>query len=384
MKICQLCAVDFTLKNFLLPLIDGLRKENFDVTAVCSNGEYINEIIQKGYKVKAISISRSMNPVKHIISIWHLYRYFCREKFDVLHVHTPVAAMVGRIAAYFSKIPLVIYTAHGFYFHDDMPLWKKKLFVGLEKYLGRFTDLLFTQSSEDAETAINENFLTRDNVFAIGNGVSVEDFDNALNENQKKIRESFNIPENSFVVGMIGRLVEEKGVVEFLKAAMLLSDEHKDVYFLLVGARLDSDHAVSVNEVINEAKTVLKDRLILTGLRNDIPEVLAAMDVFCLPSWREGMPRTIIEAMMMSKPVIATNIRGSREEVVPEETGLLVPIRSVGDLKDAIARCIAQPEWSKKLGLKGRERALQLYDEQKVVSLQINIIEKFYKIAAYK
>ena len=93
------------------------------------------------------------------------------------------------------------------------------------------------------------------------------------------------------------------------------------------------------------------------------------------------MPRTIIEAMMMAKPVVATNIRGSREEVVHEETGLLVPVRSPVKLAEAILRFANEPEWSKKLGDAGRNRALLLYDERKVVSLQIDIIKKFAKKA---
>ena len=377
MKICQLCAVDFTLKKFLLPLIDEMNHENFDVTSVCSSGDFTESILKEGYKVKIIPIARSLNPVKHIVSIWRLYRFFCKEKFDVLHVHTPVAALLGRAAAYFSRVPLVIYTAHGFYFHDGMPNWKKRIFVWLEKFAGRFTNLIFTQSSEDAETAVKEKFLSEEKVFAIGNGVNITVYNHALNDDQSRIRELLAIPENSFVVGMIGRLVEEKGIVEYLKAAMKLVDKKKDVYFLLVGARLDSDHAVAVDAVIDDAKAVLGERLLLLGLRDDIPEVIAAMDLFCLPSWREGMPRTIIEAMMMAKPVVATNIRGSREEIVHEETGLLVPVRSPLKLAEAILRCANHPEWSKKLGVSGRERALRLYDERKVVSLQIDLIKQF-------
>jgi glycosyltransferase involved in cell wall biosynthesis len=98
------------------------------------------------------------------------------------------------------------------------------------------------------------------------------------------------------------------------------------------------------------------------------------MDLFCLPSWREGMPRTIIEAMMMAKPVLATDIRGSREEVVPEETGLLVPARSPDLLAIAMSRFLNSPLWGRSLGMAGRQRALRLYDERKVVAAQLDQI----------
>lgn len=145
---------------------------------------------------------------------------------------------------------------------------------------------------------------------------------------------------------------------------------------LLIGERLASDHAQGVEAEFAAARNVLGDRLVATGLRDDIPQLLAAMDVFCLPSWREGMPRTIIEAMMMAKPVIATDIRGAREEVVSGKTGLLVPVRDVRKLTDAIGQFIDNPTWGRRMGLEGRQRALKLYDEKKVVALQLERIKE--------
>ncbi len=375
MKICQLCAVDFTLKKFLQPLIDGQTDIGNEVIAVCSDGEYVKGMQKDGYLIETIPINRSMHPLKHLKSIWNLYWYFRRESFDVVHVHTPVAALVGRIAAYLARVPLVVYTAHGFYFHDDMPFFKKFFHITLEKLAGGLTDLLFTQSAEDAVTAVNLKIMSRNHVFAIGNGVDVSRFQVPKID----LRLSLGIPYDAFVLGMIGRLVEEKGVVEFLEAAMMVAANNPKVYFILVGDRLPSDHDSAVDIIIARAKKILDKRLVLTGLRDDIPDLLSAMDVFCLPSWREGMPRTIIEAMMMGLPVVATDIRGSREEVINEKTGLLVPVRKAKQLARAVNRCIDNPIWSQKLGKAGYQRALEFYDESKVVSLQIDLINKHFR-----
>ncbi len=376
MKVCQLCAVDFTLKIFLLPLIDAQLENGDDVLAVCSDGEYIEDMRKRGYRIDTIPIERSMHPIKHLYSIWNLYWYFRRESFDVVHVHTPVAALIGRIAAFFARVPLVVYTAHGFYFHDDMQTAKRKFHIGLEKFSGLFTDLLFTQSSEDAETAVSLGIMPKSCVYAIGNGVDVSRFHPSI----KHLRKSLGIPEKKFVVGMIARLVEEKGVNEFLQAAMRVAKEKPDIYFMLVGGRLNSEHASNVNKVIEQAREALGKNLILLGFRDDIPELLATMDVFCLPSWREGMPRTIIEAMMMGLPVIATDIRGSREEVVHEETGFLVPAHNSRKLAEVIFRLLRDPQLVSSMGLKGRERALLLYDEEKVIDMQIRVIRRFYEL----
>lgn len=374
MKICQICAVDFTLRNFLLPLIDGMKGQGWQVTAVCSDGPFIAGLRLKEYRVETIRIPRSMHPGRVLLSFLALLRFFQRERFDIVHVHTPVAALIGRLAAWVAGVPLIVYTAHGFYFHDEMPRWRRALFVALERFAGRFTDLLFSQSNEDAADAVIEGIIPAERVLAIGNGVDVSRFDPARVGAGETARATLGIPANVFVVGMIGRLVREKGVVEYLRAAEHLASAHPHVWFLLVGERLESDHAADVREEFVVAKAALGERLVAPGLRGDVPEMLAAMDVFCLPSWREGMPRTIIEAMMMAKPVVATNVRGAREEVIPEETGLLVPTHSPERLAAAIERIIFDPEYGRRMGQAGRQRALLLYDECRVVALQLERI----------
>jgi glycosyltransferase involved in cell wall biosynthesis len=373
-KVCQLCAVDFTLKTFLLPLIDGMRGRGWDVTAVCSDGPHIDELRAAGYRIETVPIARSMNPILAAQTLLALVRLFRRQRFDVLHAHTPVAALLGRIAARIAGIPLVVYTAHGFYFHDEMPSMKRRLFVMLERFGGRFTDLLFSQSAEDAEDAVQEGIALRENVLAIGNGVDVARFDPVKVGAGDTARESLGISRDAFVVGMIGRQVKEKGVADYLAAAKIVAAKNPQAWFLLVGERLASDHAGGVEAELAAARVALGERLVAPGSRSDIPELLAAMDLFCLPSWREGMPRTIIEAMMMGKPVLATDIRGAREEVVTEQTGLLVPTRSPQALAAAMERFIGDREWAGRLGNAGRQRALLLYDEKEVVARQLERI----------
>lgn len=375
MKVCQLCAVDFTLKNFLLPLIDGMRREGWAVTAVCSDGPFVDGLRRSGYAIDTIPIARSMNPWSALRSTIALIRYFRRERFDVVHVHTPVAALLGRIAARIAGVPLIVYTAHGFYFHDEMRRAKRAFFVTLELLAGKLTDLMFSQSAEDAADAVQEDIVSSDRVLVIGNGVDVARFNPELADS-KVVRRSLGIADDAFVIGMIGRQVREKGVAEFLQAARIVAEEYPEVVFLLVGERLTSDHAAGIEAEFAAAKAILGERLVAPGLRSDIPECLAAMDLFCLPSWREGMPRTIIEAMMMGKPVLATNIRGAREEVVPEQTGLLVPTRSPVELAAAMSRFVSNVEFGRRLGAAGREQALLLYDERKVVALQVERIRQ--------
>lgn len=375
LKVCQVCAVDFTLRNFLLPLIDKQISRGWEVINVCSFGKQIDDLHAKGYKIQLINFSRSFNVISHIKSTWLLLKFFQKESFDVVHVHTPVVSLIARLAAYLAKVPCVIYTAHGFYFHENMNKFKYYIFVFLEIIFGKFTNLLFTQSLEDAESAVRLRIMSKDKTFTIGNGVNLKRF----SRTNLTFNKDFDFPQNAYVVGMIGRLVKEKGVLEFLEAAKLVSKKNSNIHFMLVGSRLESDHSQAVDDKIKTCKIDLGERLILTGLRYDIPELLSQMNAFCLPSWREGMPRTIIEAMAMQIPVIATDIRGSREEVVQNETGLLVPCKNPMALANAICKLANDLQLSRKMGDLGNKRAVKYFDESKVINYQIRLIEFFFK-----
>jgi glycosyltransferase involved in cell wall biosynthesis len=256
-----------------------------------------------------------------------------------------------------------------------MPRTKRFAHIILERFGGWFTDLLLTQSQEDAAAAIKYKFVSKDKVLAIGNGVDINKFNPSFYTDSVSTRASLGIPADAFVIGMIGRFVREKGYLEFLTAAQQLAGVNVNVYFLLVGQRLPSDHDDSIESALYEAQRVISTRMLLTGFRSDTPALLSAMDVFCLPSHREGMPRTIIEAMMMAKPVVATDIRGSREQVLHNETGYLVPTKNVSALAEHLQKLITNPKTGVHFGELGRERALQLYDEQVVIRKQINVIK---------
>ena len=374
-KICQLCAVDFTLKNFLIPLVDGMQDEGWKVETVCTYGNYIDDLRKKGYVIKNINIPRNLHPIKIIKATYLLYKFFKKKRFDAVHVHTPIASIIGRIASKLAGVPIVIYTAHGFYVHENMNIFKFYIFLFFEKIASNFTDVLFTQSKEDAELARKFKLLSKEKIFTIGNGVNTKKFNPARFQNPYLMKKKLKIPKKSFVIGCIARLVEEKGLKEFLSAAKFISKIYSDVYFLIIGERLTTDHDSNIEKEIQSAKKEIQNNILFLGLRNDIPELISTMDLYCLPSWREGMPRSIIEAMMMSKPVLATDIRGSREEVLNNQTGFLVPVKSDLALQKAMIKFIKDKKMCTEFGKAGRNRALKIFDEEKVINLQIKVIK---------
>ena len=312
-----------------------------------------------------------------LVSIYKVYKIFNKQKYDIVHVHSPIGSIIGRISAKLAGIPFVIYTAHGFYFHDDMPKIKYKFYFYIEKFLSKFTDLIFTQSFEDYKTAVKFKFLSKEKIFSIGNGVDKNKFDPLIDKAIiKKYKSELNISKNQFIVGMISRLVREKCLIEFLKAAQSIFQKNSNIVFVLIGERLSSDHDKDIKKELDFAKNLMKDNLKILGEREDIRELISILDLFCLPSWREGMPRSIIEAMMMAKPVIGTDIRGSRELILHKKTGLIIPVNNKKKLEDAITFFIKHKNLCNIYGHNGRKRAEIYFNEENVIRKQLQLITK--------
>jgi len=373
MKIAQLCAVDFTLYHFLLPLMRGMRDAGHEVVGIAGDGPFMDKVRAEGFRVEAIAIDRSFNVVRHLASARRLKALFRRERFDIVHVHTPVAALVGRWAAWRAGVPKIVYTAHGFYFHERMAWPKRAAFVALEWLGGRLTDVLFTQAEEDAATARRLGLIRGRIIQAIGNGVDPKRFLPAAEPAaRERLRQSLGVGEGRgagrVVILMVGRLVAEKGYVELIEAMKSV-----DADLWVAGDRLPSDHADPVEPAIRAAERdpVLQLRVRFLGYRADVPDLLRAADIYTLPSHREGMPRSVIEAMMSGLPVVGTDIRGTREEVVEGETGTLVPANDAAALASALNRLVNDSGLRAAWGAAGRARALALYREDLVIARQI-------------
>jgi len=375
--------VDFTVRHFLLPLMRAQREWGFEVEAACSPGEFVPQIEAEGFKVRPIQIARSKNPLKLFESYRGLARLFRECEYEVVHTHTPVASLVGRPAARRAGVPVVLYTAHGFYFHDRMKPLTRSIYVNLERRAQRYADYLFTQSSEDAETATREAISAPDRTLAIGNGVDLSRFRPDLlspDEKRAALAEFGITPDHGPVVTMMGRLVREKGYLELIEAWAVVARAHPNARLLIIGDALPSEHDAAPEEIRARAKELhLDSSIIFAGLRSDVPRLLAASDIFVLPSWREGMPRSIIEAMGAGLPVIATDIRGCREEVVHDSTGLLVPVQNPNALAIALNSLIADETRRRAMGVAGRDRALAHFSEQAVIEKQRRIYEQIFR-----
>jgi len=382
-KILEVCAIDITVKKLLLPLINRLEKEGYVVEIACSIGEKVKALEKKGYIFSFTNIDRKINPISNIKSIIELYRIIKRGKYDIVHVHTPVASVLGRIAARLAGTPIIIYTAHGFYFHDNMPKIIYKIFVIIEKLMGKyFTDYIFTQSQEDYESAIKLGIIDKNKLLCIGNGVDINKFDyKNVDIDISKFKKNLGLPVGSRILCFIGRLIKEKGVLDLLNAFKNLIKDYSNLYLIIIGDKYlherDLDTKQKIDCFLQDDK--LKNRILSTGHRDDIPELLKISDIFILPSYREGMPRSIIEAMAMGKPIVATNIRGCREEVIDGKTGFLVNVNAPDEIYKTVKKLLDNNDLIKRFGINGRKRAKRLFNEEKVLEKELKLINSLIK-----
>lgn len=377
-KILQICAIDQTAGSLLRPLIEKSVKEGYEVHVACTNTGKLQALQAEGFHMIDIPIDRSIHPVRNIKTIMLLYKLMKQEQYDIVHVHTPVAALLGRIAAKMARIKNVIYTAHGFYFHEGMSKKQYRLFFEIEKLAARWlTDWLLLQSIEDYMLAIEERFKKMDRIIHLSNGVDIWKKFNVTNisvSDKDKIKKDIGINEEDVVFTFIGRLVREKGIFELVEAFKIASEGNKKIKLLLIGDLLNSERdQKSYSELMEELQ---HPQITPLGFRADISLLMSITDVFVLPSHREGLPRSIIEAMAMGKPIIATNIRGCREQVFPNKNGLLVEKENTDQLSIAIIKMAENQALRAKFSRESRKLAEDLFDEQKVLEKQITIFNK--------
>ncbi|EJL43170.1 glycosyltransferase [Brevibacillus sp. CF112] len=374
-KILQICAIDQTVESLLLPLIQKLAEEGHEVHTACTDIGRFQTLRDKGLTLWPIAIKRKIEPLSNLRSILALYRLMKRERYDAVHVHTPVAAVLGRVAARLAGVSPVVYTAHGYYFHDGMSRGEYWLYYALEKWFAKhLTDYLLLQSREDYELSVQDGFSPPERIMHLGNGVDVERrfHPQAVSpEEAREVRSALGIGADDLVIAYVGRMVGEKGIFELLDAFSRLARESGRVRLLLVGDVSDSERDQRGKALREHCRK--HPQIVLTGFRRDIPQLLAASDIFVLPSHREGLPRSIIEAMAMGKPIVATNIRGCREEVTDGVNGILVEPKQSEHLYKALKKLACDARLREAYGQNSRYLAEEHFNERHVLARQAEL-----------
>ncbi|MCE2579660.1 glycosyltransferase family 4 protein [Gluconacetobacter entanii] len=361
MKILEITNVDFALYHFLHPLMRRLRADGHDVVGACAAGPLLAPVRADGFRVEAVAMARSFSPVAQARALWALVRLIRRERPDIVHAHMPISGLLARLAAWLCGVPCVAYTCHGFLFNQPGPVWRRMLALVLEWLAGRVTDTYLTVSHEEARDARRLGIHRR--ATAIGNGRDGTLFrpDPATRD---RVRAELGVGQGDVVIFAVSRLVRHKGYPELLAAMR----DVPDAVLWVAGERLPTDHGPDMAVLMTQAQAELGPRLRCLGYRADVADLMTAADIFVLPSHFEGLPMTVIEAMLCGLPVVGSDIRGIREQIVTGRTGYLVPAGNATALAAALGRLVRSADLRHAMGAAGRARALAMFSQDAVLA----------------
>ena len=360
LRIAQVATSSMSVRLLLLDQIKALQADGHDVVAVCAPGPWVESVRNAGVTVHTVPMEREIAPLRDLLSMTALRSCFRQHKFDVVHTHTPKAGLIGPIAARLAGIPQIVHTVHGLLFHDRMTPLHQSIFWVPEKITATCCDRILSQSREDAERAVRSRLCSRSKISYIGNGIDVPRFAPQATYDRSQKMQEVGLQPSDFVVGSVGRLVEEKGFRELFATAEILSSRHPRLKFVVVGPRETDQNDALDNDYMDD----LQRRGVVRFVNwcDDMTAWYAAMDLFVLPSYREGIPRACMEAAAMACPIVASDIRGCREVIVDGETGLLVAPRDVPQLVEAIERLFQDHNLAARMGERGRQHIVTNFD----------------------
>jgi len=329
-------------------------------------GDMMNLAKAKGIKPVIIpELGREIGFKNDVKAFYKLYKIIKQERPDIVHTHTAKAGTLGRIGAKLAGVPIILHTFHGHVLRGYFGKVKTWFFIQIEKALARISTRVITLSNELKKELTGMGIGDEKKIEVVPLGLELEPF--LKNEKYRgKFREELGLSEDTFLIGIIGRLVPIKGHRYFLQTAKAVSSQfsilNSQLKFIIIG---DGELREELETYAGQLG-ILND-VIFTGFRQDLPEVYADLDIVVLTSINEGTPVSVIEAMASGKPVVATKVGGVSSLVKDNVTGFLVKSGDVRSFSEAILKLLKNPEIRQKMGRKAREEVFPYYDVSELV-----------------
>lgn len=360
-----------------LHLVESLDIKRFQSSVICgvqseNEGSLLNNIDGKKFDIIIVpEIVREINPIKDIIAFLKLIHIIKIHKYDIIHTHGSKAGVIGRLVAAFSRVPIILFTVHGWGLKAGS-FFVCRIFRLIEKILSIFTTKILFQTKADMDEAFAYKIGKQSQYVLIGNGINLHPFFNYNKKIAEQIRKELKL-ENKKIVGTVGRVSAQKNPIGFINIAQEVLNKRQDTTFVFVGG----------GEMLAEMRRLVKDidlekSIIFTGVRDDIPEIMSIFDIFILPSLWEGMPRSVIEAMALSKPVIVNKIGGIDEIVKDGKNGLVVSVYQTDQFAKKIRFLLDNPKICRQMGKLGELKAKE-FDFSKVVKKIKNLYIQLFQ-----
>ncbi|MEZ4859677.1 MAG: glycosyltransferase family 4 protein [Caldilineaceae bacterium] len=343
-----------------------LDKADWEVTIVSgpqtgSEGSLIETVRAAGIPlILEPTLVREISPIKDLLALLRLTRLMRRDGYTIVHTHSSKAGILGRWAAKLAGVPIIVHTVHGWGHHDRQHPLVRAYYIWLEKLTLPVTDKLIVVSALNIEKGLADGIGKREDYVVIRSGIELDRFGHPQVA-RAVTRAAWGIPVDVPVVGTVTRLSPQKAPLDFVRAAAQVAASHPQAWFMMVG-----DGPLRADVEALAAEVGIADRLVLTGLRRDVPELMAAFDLFALSSLWEGLPRVLPQAMATGLPIVATACDGSAEAITDGENGYLVPPGDPAALAVRLCRLLDDPAQAEHFGVAGQERVAEFSDQRMV------------------
>jgi glycosyltransferase involved in cell wall biosynthesis len=345
-----------------------LDRERYQVDVLCgpqtgSEGSLIEETRARGVRLTILpDLLREISPAHDLLALVNLARLMRANRYDIVHTHSSKAGILGRIAARLAGVPAIVHTVHGWSFHDQMSPRVRRTYILLERMAASITGAMIVVTRKDIDKGLREGIGRPEQYRLIHSAIPLEEFD-PQKIDRAGARQALGLPPGAPVLGNVGRFSAQKNPLDWVRVAGRVARLLPECRFLLVG---DGPLRPQV-EALLQAEGIA-ERTTLTGLRRDVPAMLAAMDVFLLTSLWEGLPRVLPQALAMQAPVVASRVDGSAEAIQDGETGYLCDPADLDGLAYQCAGLLRDRELRQRLGRRGREFAVQEFDLRRMVA----------------
>ena len=360
-------------ENTLASVVGLRRRGRFDADLILGptygpEGSLVPAAREQGVEPHLVwSLRREVNPLLDPVALGALTLMFRRGRYDIVHTHSSKAGVLGRIAARAARVRAIVHTVHGWGFNDRQPLLVNRTFTAAERWCAGFTDALVTVTPHDTAVGLALGIGRSALYTTIRSGIDVAHFRSPRRPRQE-VRDELGLPADAPVVASVMRLAPQKAPLDFVDAAGRLLREVRDARILIVGDGPLRQAAEARCRALG-----IRERVVFTGLRTDVADLLAASDVLALASLWEGLPRVIPQAMAAGLPVVATAVAGNAEAVTDGVTGVLVPPGEPAALGSALAALLADRTRAAAMGAAGRARV-----DEFSVDRMVNDLERLY------
>jgi len=359
-------------------LMDGqlqyLMNKGYDVGVVSSPGEKLEKFDVNNHK--AIPMARNINPIKDLVSLSKLILYFQKEKPNLINAGTPKAGLLGILASFITNVPQRIYTLRGLRLETETGLIRKVLWLA-EKIACTFATEVICVAPSLLSEARKLNLIKSNKGIVLGNGssngIQLSKYpDRQIIEKEiTKLSHSLGLEENTFIMGFVGRLTKDKGIEELISSFKSLQEKYSDIKLLILG-RIENQAGVSMDL---EHELISNSGILYLGFVEKPELYYYLMDVLIFPTYREGFGNVSIQAQAAGTPVIVSDVTGAKDTIINNETGFLVPVKSVKALVESVEKLKSNPELRQILSDNAKEFVRQNFDS-KIVWEEIN---KLYK-----